>query len=255
MHGSAEERDLAPVPDPGIHDLLDPMDVGGETGGDATDRGVADDVGDGSAHRALGRLESRLLGVGGIGEQESHPASSQCRQGGEVGGDPVDRRRVQLEVPGVEDDSLRSLQGNRSGVGHRVGDGDHLETEGRVVDPLLGRDRAQVGVETRLLDPTPRQLDGELGPVDRDVEVLEEVGESPDMVLVAMGQDHALDVPRPGGEPCPVGKHQVDAEHVLLGEHQPTVDECDLAVDLHCGTVAADLPETTEKGDRDAHRP
>ena len=46
-----------------------------------------------------------------------------------------------------------------------------------------------------------------------------------------------------------VGQHQVDPEHVEVGEHQAAVDEHDAVVDLDAGAVPPDLAETAEERD------
>ena len=48
-----------------------------------------------------------------------------------------------------------------------------------------------------------------------------------------------------------VGKHEVDAGHLGLGEHDPAVDDEDAVVDLEAEAVAADLAEPAEEGDLD----
>jgi glutamate/aspartate transport system permease protein len=45
------------------------------------------------------------------------------------------------------------------------------------------------------------------------------------MVLVAVGEDAALDVVRVLVQPREVGQHEVDARHVGTREHEPAVDE------------------------------
>ena len=51
-----------------------------------------------------------------------------------------------------------------------------------------------------------------------------------------------------------VGQHEVDAEHVDVGEHQPAVEEHDPAVDLDARAVPADLPQAAEERDGDRRR-
>ena len=111
-----------------------------------------------------------------------------------------------------------------------------------MIDPLLDLDLPEIGFDAELIDPAPCELDGEFGPVDGDIYFPQEVGESAGVILMAMGQDDTLDIARPLDEPGPVGEDQVDAEHVLLGEHEAAVDEGDLPVDLYCRTISADLP-------------
>ena len=74
------------------------------------------------------------------------------------------------------------------------------------------------------------------------------------MVLVAVGQDHAEHVGGAFDEPAPIREDQVDSKHLLFGEHQPTVDQHDLLIDLQSGAVATDAAEAAEKGDGDGHR-
>jgi hypothetical protein len=73
------------------------------------------------------------------------------------------------------------------------------------------------------------------------------------VVFVAVGEDDHLHVLGALDQPAPVGEHQVDPEHVLLGEHQPTVDQRDLAVVFDGGAVAPDLTEPAEEGDLNTH--
>ena len=46
-----------------------------------------------------------------------------------------------------------------------------------------------------------------------------------------------------------VGQHEVDAEHVGVGEHQAAVEQHDATVELDGRAVAADLAEPAEEGD------
>ena len=244
MHRPAEEGDLAPGGHTGIGDLLHPMDVRRETGCDHPPRGVTNNVSDRAPDRALRRLESRSFGVGGVSKQETHPTTPQRGEGRQVRGHLVDRCRIEFEIPRVDDHALRGVEGNRSGVGHRVADGDQLEFERPVVDPFLDRHHSQIGLDSELVDPAPGQLHAEPGPVDRDVDHSQEVGEGPNMVLMTVGDDDALHVTGTLHQPRPIRKDEVDPEHVLLGEHQTAVDQRDLAVYLDGGAVAPYLSQT-----------
>ena len=48
---------------------------------------------------------------------------------GEVGAARIDRREVELEVAGVQDDALRGVHRDGVSVRHRVGDRDELDDE------------------------------------------------------------------------------------------------------------------------------
>jgi hypothetical protein len=63
------------------------------------------------------------------------------------------------------------------------------------------------------------------------------------VVLVAVGDDRAVDAGRVLAQVGEVRQHQVDAEHVELGEHEPDVEQQDAALDLDAGAVAADLAQ------------
>ena len=46
-----------------------------------------------------------------------------------------------------------------------------------------------------------------------------------------------------------IGDHDIDPPHVVLGEHDPRVDDQDAVVVLEQGHVLADFPQTTEGDD------
>ena len=74
------------------------------------------------------------------------------------------------------------------------------------------------------------------------------------MVLVAVGEDDALDAVGVLAQVGEVGEDEVDAGHVGVGEHQPAVDDEDAAVDLEAEAVPADLPEPAEEDDANRAR-
>ena len=93
--------------------------------------------------------------------------------------------------------------------------------------------------------------EGQRRAVDRERQLPQQEAQAAAVVLVAVGDDAALDpvgvLPQVGE----VGQDQVDAGHVGVGEHQPAVEEHDPPVDLDAGAVAADLPEAAEEDDPD----
>ena len=118
---------------------------------------------------------------------------------------------------------------------------------------LAVADRHEAGAvgQAGLLDPVPGQPDRQLGAVDRRLQLAQQVGQAPGVVLVPVGQDDPVD-PIPAvvqvGE---LGQHQVDAGHVGVGEHDAAVEDDDPAVDLDAGAVATDLSQTAEEDDAD----
>src|SRR5699024_546500 len=93
----------------------------------------------------------------------------------------------------------------------------------------------------------------QLGADQRDVRaLLEQVRDTADVVLVAVGEDDALDVVEAVADRGEVRQDHVDAGLVLLGEQHAAVDDHQLADVLEHGHVAAHLAETAESGDAHA---
>ena len=127
-----------PVGDGGVGDLLDPVDVAGEAGHDDPLVGVGgEELGQHRARPALAVGVALLLGVGRVRQQQPDPRPvGQGPDPGQVGGPAVDRRQVDLEVPGVQDHALGGVEGGGEAVRHRVGDGDELHVERADLAPL-----------------------------------------------------------------------------------------------------------------------
>src|SRR6185436_15138429 len=76
-----------------------------------------------------------------------------------------------------------------------------------------------------------------------------EVGNCPDVVLVAVSEHDRLDVVKAVLDVLEVRQDQVDAGVVVLGEEHSTVDDQQSSGVLDDGHVAADLAQTTERDD------
>ena len=195
-----------------------------------------------------------LVGVGGVGQQQADALVAGDRaDAGQVGEAAVDRGEVELEVAGVQDHALRGVERGGEAVGHRVGDGDELHVERADHAALAVGDRDELGAveQPGLLDAVAGQAEGERRAVDRERQLAQQERQAADVVLVAVGGDAAVDAVGVLAQVGEVGQHQVDPEHVEVGEHQPAVDEHDLAVELDAGAVAPDLAEAAEEGDLD----
>ena len=74
----------------------------------------------------------------------------------QVEGLVVERREIDLEVAGVDDDADRSVDGERNAVDQRMRDADRLDGEGADGEFLLRRDLDQLGfVEQRCSSSLP----------------------------------------------------------------------------------------------------
>ena len=87
----------------------------------------------------------------------------------------------------------------------------------------------------------------EPGPVDGDVELLEDKWKAADMVFMPVAEEDAEHVAAPVEQIRDVREDEVDAEHVLLGKHQARVDDEDLLLPFEGPHVDADLAEAAER--------
>jgi hypothetical protein len=108
--------------------------------------------------------------------------------------------------------------------------------------PVLDGDEVGAVAQAGLLDPVPGQADRELGSVDRDLEVAQQVGQSPGVVLVPVGQDDTVDLVGMVTQVGELGQDQVDARHVGVGEHDPAVEDDDAARRPRCRRSCARSP-------------
>ena len=101
-----------------------------------------------------------------------------------------------------------------------------------------------------LLDLDPEQPAGEGRGVDGHArEVRQDVRQPADVVLVGVGDQERPDVGLALAEVGDVGDDEVDAEHLLVGEHQAAVDDDDVVAVLDDVHVLADLPHPAERDD------
>jgi hypothetical protein len=174
-HRAPQCRHFAAIGHGGVNDLLHPVHVAGEAGHDDALVGLRrEDTTERHADRGLGFGEAGLFGVGGVRQEQADALGlGQLPHAGEVGAAAVDRLQVQLEVARVEDDTLRGVEGDGERVGHRVGDRDelHVTRPDAAAFPVAHGDELRAVAEAGLFHPVPGQADGELGAVDRRLQV------------------------------------------------------------------------------------
>ena len=130
-HAAADESDFAADGGGDVHDLLDARDRRCEAGDDHFARRRAREFLDARADGPLRRRVAGALDVGAVAEQREHAFRAVAREGVQVKRLAVDRRRVHLEIAGVNDDSDRSANGERDAVNRAVRDADELDFERR----------------------------------------------------------------------------------------------------------------------------
>ena len=122
---------------------------------------------------------------------------------------------------------------------------------GPIDDLVAGLEGEQrVVVELVLLDLVAEQAAGQGRGVDRDARELgQDVRQAADVILVGVGDEERLDVLPALLEVGDVRHDEVDAEHLLVGEHQPAVDDDDVVAVLEDVHVLADLAHPAERDD------
>src|SRR5674476_1405779 len=128
-------------------------------------------------------------------------------------------------------------------------------TRRRVAPPVVADGNpGDLTGQSGLVHPVPGQTQSELGTVDVHRKITEQKRQPAGMIFVPVGQDdrvHPIGVLPQVGEG---GKHQIDARHVRVGEHDAHVEDEDATVHLDTGAVPPDLTETTEEHDTDRSR-
>ncbi len=69
------------------------------------------------------------------------------------------------------------------------------------------------------------------------------------MILVGVSDQEGADLLSVLAQVGDVGDHQIDPEHLLIGEHESTVDDDDVVAILEDVHVLADLPHASEGDD------
>ena len=251
LHRAARHGDLASAGGGRVDDLLDAVDVRGERRDDdaliAPGELPRERLADGLlAHGIAGALHVRR-----IGQQRQHALLAQLAEAGEVDDLPVDGSGVDLEVAGVDNGAHPRVDGEGHGVGDGVVDVDELHLELARLHGLAGLDghklrRVEQVVLLQLEPDEPRR---EAGAVDGHVHLLEDVGDGPDVVLVAVGDEQTADAVLVLGEVAHVGNDKVDAVHIVAGKGHAAVHDDDLAAVLIHGHVLADLVQPAERDD------
>ena len=128
----------------------------------------------------------------------STPRSPQRGEGLHVGALVGGASRADLEVAAREHHARRGLDGEGQAVERRCARrGSGCTRKGPSVDGLPGDEHAEVGLDAALPQPAPREAEGEAAAVDRRRRRLQREGQRADVVLVAVGEEDAVQPARP----------------------------------------------------------
>ena len=200
----------------------------------------------------LARREAGAVGVRRVAGQQQDALAAELGQALDVRGRPLDRRLVELVVARDEHGAELGRRRHGARVGDRVRHVQQLDVERAELEPLAGVDVGDVGLpEAVLVELGARHGRRQRTAEHRQVlaQLAQDPGQRPQVVLVAVGHDDALDVVDPRAQVAEVGQHQVDADHLGGREAQPDVDDEDPALVLEDHHVLADLAQPAERED------
>src|SRR5215212_1367920 len=249
-HGASGHAHEPVVPLRRLDHLADAMDVGGEGRDDDPAPRLVEDVLEGRLYGLLGGHVARSLGVGRVAKVGEYPLLAKLGQPTQVYRLALDGRQVDLKVARKQDQAGVGTDCYGHGVGDRVVDVDKLEAIATQVLPVASLYLAQVA----LLDPELLQLaayepERELGCVDRNIELAQQIRQRPHMVLMTVRENYALQLVRVLPQVCEVRKNKIDARHLLVRERHTGVHQYYSARLAHGRHVLADLTQPSEGHD------
>ncbi len=159
---------------------------------------------------------------------------------------PVGRRQVDLEVAGMQHDADRRVDRQSDAVHQRVGytDGHDAERAQRKAAAGSDLDQLRVVQQAVLFELAFDIRQGELGAVDRHVQLGEDPRQATDVVLVAVGQHDPAHLATVLNQVGDVRYDDVDAQQLFFGEHQTGVHDKDVVAEPKCQTIHAELTES-----------
>ena len=85
--------------------------------------------------------------------------------------------------------------------------------------------------------------------VDREIDLLENVGDGADVILVSVGDEETAEAVMVLHQVAHIGNDAVDTVHIVAGESHTAVHHDDLAAILIHGHILADLVKTAKRDD------
>ena len=162
----------------------------------------------------------------------------------------IDRGVVELEVTGEDHRAHRSGHRQRIAVGHRVGVSDELDLE--VLAKLHHFTRGHRLQHRAIGNAGFRHLslkqgEGQTRAVnDRDIEMLEVVGDATDVVFMTVGDDHAANALLVFAQEAGVRHHDIHPVHAVAGESQTGVNQNQVVAEFKNTGVLSDLVQAAQ---------
>ena len=190
----------------------------------------------------------RTVHVRRVGAEAEDAPLAQLGELRVVRGLSINGARVQLEVPRVDDGPHGRLDGQADPVGDGMSHADGLDAERPQLDHVARLDGAKIGLlrEAVLAEPVLHQRQRERRAVDRCVDLPQQVRQGADVVLVAVGEHHPPEGRPLGQKVGEVRDDPVDAQHLVVREHDAAVESDQVVPGLHQHHVEPDLAEAAQ---------
>src|SRR5947209_13003413 len=178
------------------------------------------------------------------------------REASDVGRLRIDRRVIDLEVAGVNDDAVRRSDREADGVDDRMRDANRLDAKRSGIDDVARHEPAKLDVvDAEFIELVADEAEGQRHSVDRKRHALEKKRQRADVIFVAMREEDRFEFRGVVEDVRHVGNNDVDAERGGVGEHHSAVDDDRGVVGLVDHQVHPDLAESAERNDAQAaHR-
>ena len=250
-HGATRNNDFSTIFDGSIADLLHAMNMRCTGGDDDASFCLANDLLKRFADFSLGRSKCRVQRIGGIAQHEVNADITETSECGEVRGNTINRRLIELEVTSVEDIACGALDEYAHCTRDGVVYGKELNRKTAHFDLLARYDLDKLGVFDLMLckfalDEAQRELGSVNGHLA--IKIFQEVRQRTSMVFVAVGDHDAAKCVCIFEDVGVVRKNEVDARMAIFGEHEARIVENEVSPTLKHGHILANCIKTT-KGD------
>ena len=230
-----------------IHHHLHAVDVGGEHRHDHAALGLLEHVDERLADLGFAHGVALALDVGRFAQERQHALRAKLGKAGQVRDLPVNGREVHFEVAAEHHRARRA--GNRQR--HRARDGvvdvDKAHLEAAQTDFIARTHHIERhACDTVLLELEVHQRKRQLRAVQGHGHLTQHIGCSADMVLVAVGEQHAADALAVFDEIGHVRDDKIHTQHVFLGEDGPAVHHHHILAVFNDGDVLAKFIHTAQ---------
>ena len=185
-----------------------------------------------------------------VGKEKQNTLVAELGEAAKICHLPIDRRIVELEIARMDDHADGGLDRQPNCIGDGVVDTNKTDAEAADVDDIPRHHRVQIARINAVFLETPfENPERQTRPVDGYGNLLHHIGQCPDMILVPVRQNNRLDLIPVLDQIGNIRNDEVDAEHILLREHEPGVHNENLIIHADGSHVLSDLAKTAKRYD------